>query len=368
MPQLDQVDIRTAPQNLNREQVLQRIVDISEIPLPLMSRIGRDTHTNPFFEWPVDRLQAPDTTNVVADGSTAPAPTNNVAYRVGNHSQISQKTVGTSTRLETLNTVGNEGLARQVQKATQELQRDMEAMLLLNQINVLDGGAGGTAGRTAGLEAWLDLDEVDGSTVKSPASVFATTGTGVGGTLAVGGWSERTGNILDLVDYTSLTALGALSFGDVKDMLNALYQLGANPTVLMGRPNIIKALSSFMFDSTAQIATLQRNEQGSGSATAVASTNTIITDFGIVVDMVDNRLMQQTDSSAGTPPLSDTLFAFDPSYLSVSMAGGGIRSKELPVSGLGRAIQIHADYGLCVKNQEAVGAILALDDTAAAEA
>ncbi len=51
MAQLEQVDIRTAPSNLNREDVLQQIVDISRIPLPFLDMVGKRSHTNTKFEW-----------------------------------------------------------------------------------------------------------------------------------------------------------------------------------------------------------------------------------------------------------------------------------------------------------------------------
>lgn len=360
MAQLDQVDIRTAPNNLNREDVLQAISDISQIPVPFQSRIGRSSHTNPFFEWPADRLADPVTNNVVTDGSSSTTPSNSVAYRLGNHAQISQKTVGTSTRVESSSNIGNEGLARQVAKATQELQRDMEAMLLLNNANVADTGVGGTAGETAGLEAWVDDADVTGTT-KSP-QCYRDLSTGG---ITIGGWTNRTGQIIPAVNYSSVSAVNALTFDSIKDVLDALYQLGGNPSVLMARPAVIRLLSQFMFTSSAQIATPIRDDGSMGAATAQSAVNKMISDYGIIVDFVPNRL--QPASGDGSP-VSDTVFIFDPSFLSVSFQGGGIRTKELPVSGLGRAIQIHADYGLRVTNPDTLGAIFGVDSTAAVTA
>ena len=360
MAQLEQVDIRTAPTNLNREQVAQAIVDISRIPTPFMDSIGRDSHSNPFFEWACDRIADPDTTNVVIDGATAPMPGGVAAVRLGNHSQISQKTVGTSTRFEAARNVGNESLARQVQKATWELQHDMEAMLLANNANVADTGTGGAAGETAGLEAWVDDEDVQTNTKSPQCYVDLSTGG-----ITIGGWTNRTGLIIPAVTYTSVTAVNALTFDSVKDVLDALYQLGGNPTKLMARPAVIRGLSEFMFTSDARIATLQRDKGEMGAAQAQSSVNQLSSDYGIVVDMIPNRIQQV--SGDGSPD-SDTMFIYDPSHLSVSYMGGGIRSKELPVSGLARAIQIHADYGLCVKNPDTLGAIFGIDSTAAVTA
>jgi|DEB0MinimDraft_10_1074344.scaffolds.fasta_scaffold00377_6 hypothetical protein len=362
MAQLEQVDIRTAPTNLNREDVMQQIVDISRIPLPFMDAIGRSSHSNTKFEWSADRLADPDTTNAVIDGSTAPTPASAPAVRLGNYGQIAQKTVGTSTRVESSNNVGNEGLARQIQKATQELQRDMEAILLSNQANRADTGTGGVAGLTAGLEAWVDDSTIQQTPVTKSPQCFIDLSTGG---ISIGGWTNRTGEIIPAVDYSSVSAVNALTFEAVKDVFDALYQLGGDPTVMMARPAVIRKFSEFMFGSTAPVSTLYRNKNEDGPASAQAAVNVLHSDYGITVKMVPNRLMQL--SGDGSPD-SDTLFIMDPTYLAVSFQGGGIRSKELPVSGLARAVQIHADFGLVVKSPDTVGAVFGIDSSAAVTA
>jgi hypothetical protein len=364
MATLEQIDIRTVPNNLNREQVMQEIIDISRIPLPFQSLVGTASHTNPFFEWACDRLAAPSLTNRVIDGSTATTPASAPALRLGNHSQISQKTVGVSIRANTSKNVGNEGLARQLAKATQELDRDIDAMLLQNVANVADTGTSGTAGVTAGLEAWLDEETIENTpATKSPQTVALTTGTGVAGTVTLGGWNNKTGLIIPAVVYSSFTTAGALSFAQLRQVLNGLYQLGCDPTKIMAEPAVISRLSAFMFTSTAQIATLIRdaNEASSG-ATAQSSVSSMISDFGIVVDFVPNRLQQRSGDGS---PAASTLFVFDPSYLAVSWQGGGIKSQELATTGLFKSTQVYGDYGLMVKNPDALGGIIGLSNTAA---
>jgi len=366
MAQLDQVDVRTAPTNLQRENVMQQIIDISDVGTPFLSLIGRESHDNPFSEWLNDRLADPDTTNAIADGETAPAPANKRAVRLGNHAQISQKTVGTSTRFESSNLAGSQKLAKQISDATMELWRDMDAIATLNQANVVDLGAGSTAGLTAGLEAWVDdetIEETTGNT-KSPQCFDDLTTGGIG----IGGWTNRTGLLIPAVDYTSVTALGALSFAGVMDVLDAVYQLGSSPTKLFSRVTPMRRLSAYMFTSSAQIAALIRNADEIAAAEAINAVNKIVTDNGVIVDMVSSRLMAQTDSSAGTPPVSDTMFAFDPSKLAISFQGGGIRAKNLPVSGLGEATMIHADWMLKVMAPDALGAIFGINEASAAGA
>lgn len=361
MALIDSYDVSTAsaPTNLTREQVAQRITDLSWRDTPFMGMIGRDSHTNQFFEWSCDRLAEPDTSNRVIDGSTAPTPAVRAAIRLGNNGQISQKTVSTSTRLEASNNVGNESLQRQITMRTEELQRDMEAMLLENIANQQDTGNGGVEGITAGLEAWLDAAVADaGGADKSPLP-FADASGELTLSTALGGWSKRTGTVLDTVDYGALTTAGAGSFQDLKDVLNALWQLNVKATKIMSRPKVIEGLSAFMFTSSAQIATLVRDRNEMGAAQAQASVNQMISDHGVVVDFVPNVFQQL--SGDGSPDCS-TLFALDPMYLSLSWQGGGLRTKELPASGLFRSVQIHGDYGLCVKNPDAIGAILCINE------
>jgi hypothetical protein len=365
---LKQVDIRTVPSNLNLEQVMQEIVDISRIPLPFQSMVGTTSHSNQFFEWSCDRLAAPSLTNRVVDGSTAPTAVTTPAVRLGNNSQISSKTVATSIRANSSNNVGNEGLARQLSRRTQELDQDIDAMLLQNIANVADDGAS-NAGVTAGLETWFDLKlAMSGaplkSTITSNATVALTTGTGVAGSVVIKGWSSRAGFLLPILDYTLMTATGALSFSQLKSVLNGLYALGANPTKIMGVPDLISRLSQFMFTSTAQIATPILNvDAASNGFRAQSAVNSMVSDFGIVVDFVPNRL--QPNSGDGAPTPSATLFVFDPSYLQVSWQGGGIKTQELATTGLSKSIQMYGDYGLVVKNPDALGGIVGLTPTAA---
>jgi hypothetical protein len=362
---LKQVDIRTVPSNLNREKVMQEIVDVSLIPLPFQSMVGKESHDNQFFEWAADRLATPSLTNRFTDGDTAGTPATRPAVRLGNNSQISTKVVSASMRTESANTVGNEGLARQISMRTKELQRDMDAMLLQNISNKADTGVAGTGfGITAGLEAWLDDQTIQETPVtKSPQTVLVATG--ITGTLTIGsGWTARGGTtIIPVNDYASLTATAALSFAQLKQVLNGLYQLGCDPTKIMAEPDLISRLSSFMFTSTAQIATLVRDaNESSEGATAQSSVNSMISDFGIVVDFVPNRLQQPSGDGS---PVSSTLFVFDPSYLAVSYQGGGIKSQELARTGLSKPVQIYADYGLMVKNPDALGGIIGLNKTLA---
>jgi hypothetical protein len=64
---------------------MNRIFDISRIPLPFTDMVGTDSHTNEYAEWTLDVLATPDVTNAVVDGSDASGNNTAIGNRVGNH-------------------------------------------------------------------------------------------------------------------------------------------------------------------------------------------------------------------------------------------------------------------------------------------
>lgn len=363
------------------EDVMQQIFDLSQIPLPFTSRIGTTSHGNAYFEWPIDRLQAPSQTNAVIDGSEGRsnqsfAP---VYARVGNHGQISTKTLHVSTRLIESDTVAyrNE-LARQVTRRGNELRRDVEAMAIQNNTAVTDTGAGGNAGETAGLEAWIsNKDELDTTIYDATggnASQYRDLSTGG---ITIGGWPAITpsggvGNVA-AIDYSSVTAVNALTEQAIRDVCEQLYINGfgdGNGYVLMARPAVIRRLSEFYFSSAARVGTLvNQMADGTEPRTANGAVNMVRTDFG-VLEFVPNRLQQQSNKTGvdgDSTPLSDTVHIFDPGYLSISYLHG-YRTYPLARTGLLEKREIAVDWGLRVHNWTACGAIFGVDDGAAVTA
>ena len=355
------------------EDLMQRIFDISEIPLPFTNRIGRTSHSNPYFSWQQDRLRAPDTANAVIDGSPASGRTNQAAAaqysRVGNHSQISIKNVEVSNRLRYADTAGyGDELARQIMRRGNELRRDVEAMALLNNTAVTDTGSGGAAGEAAGLEAWVADEDVNGTTIYNASAGSASQYRDLStGGIGIGGWPNITpsggvGNVA-AVDYSSVIGVNALTEESIKDVIEQLYTNGIesrNNYVLMARPGVIRRLSEYMFTSAAKVGTLINQEpDGQGQRTATGTVNVFNTDFG-VLEFAPNRLMQV--SGDGSPD-SDTVFIFDPGYLSISYMRG-YNSYVIGKTGLTDEREIAVDWSLRVHNWEAVGAIFGVDVTA----
>lgn len=316
---------------------MAKIWDISKIPLPMQDLFGEDSHSNEYAEWTKDALAAPNLNNKVVDGSDAPADNNKLGTRVGNHSQISVKVVSASTRARDGKTLNmGEAYAYQVMMRQQELRRDIDAICISNQGSVADDGAA-IAGQAGGLDAWIVTNGNNGATG------------------ANGGFQTGSG----LVTAATPGTARALSEATIRNTAQAIWTAGGNPTVLMGRPPLIRKLSSYMFTTSAQVATLMSDvKEKRGAAVATGAVNVFVTDFGVVLEMMANRLQSTTAANVST------LFLLDPerahiSYLSRPQTVG------LAKTGLSDKGEMFADWTLKVMNEEAFGAIRGIDETLA---
>src|SRR5436190_20109327 len=114
---------------LINEDVMQKIWDISHIPLPLQDLIGSGSHDHPFAEWTTDELAAPDTANAVIDGADVTADNTKSGARVGNHTQQSVKRVVVSDRANSSDVIGqSNALGYQLGERQKELKRDIDAI------------------------------------------------------------------------------------------------------------------------------------------------------------------------------------------------------------------------------------------------
>jgi Family of unknown function (DUF5309) len=116
---LDSADLKAVTKGgLIREDVMNKIWDISKIPLPFTDLVGSETHDNEYCEWTTDALAVPDIANSNVDGADASGNDTKTGLRVGNHSQISDKIVRVSFRADASNTIGRaKELAYQLKQA-----------------------------------------------------------------------------------------------------------------------------------------------------------------------------------------------------------------------------------------------------------
>src|SRR5574343_955780 len=217
-----------------REDVMNQIWDISNIPLPLTDMVGKGSHSNRRVEWVEHTLEAPATNNAVVDGADIAQNNTKVGDRLGNYTQISVKEVQVSHSAEASNSIGNMGsLSWQIKERQKELRRDVEAQMLTHQASVAGDGAT-VAGISAGIGAQLK------------------TNVSVGATGAVGGFNSTTGLFVAPTPGTAR----ALSETTIRDILQQVYEAGGSTRYLMARTPVILKLSEYMFTSTARVAAL----------------------------------------------------------------------------------------------------------------
>lgn len=361
-----------ATSNLVRDDVVNSIADLSMIRKPLMSRIGRRTHGNEFFEWPTDKLQAPDTTNAVVETYAGGTAGNFVPTwpRMGNYTQVSVKDLSFTRKL--LNSDGiaaQQTVARQTARRMEELTRDMEAIALSGQASAAESGS--TAGTTAGLQAWV-ADESLNSSAGTPDIYDATGGNPsqyriqAASGFTIGGWPNKTGNAIPAPAYSSVTA-AACTEQAMLDVVEQLYTNGLDESKMytaMTRPALVRRISAYAFTSSARISTLvNQGTDNTGKRTAQGAVQYWQSDFG-TLELVANRLMQLEDAGNSD---STTLLIFDPQYVRLSFMAP-FQTKRDQSASLIDSYLLSAHWGLEVRNYEAIGAVFCIDATAAVTA
>jgi hypothetical protein len=328
---------------LIREDVMNQIWQIDNIPLPLSDRIGTDSHKNQYAEWTTDTMGPIDIDNGVLDGADASKTNSTVGARIGNHSQISTKDVEVSERAGNVDTIGYaNALTYQVSQRQKDLRQDVEAIMLTSQASVKSADA--AVPRSAGLGAWI----VDATAVANGTTE--------------GGFGATTGDIVDA--RTGATSAGALALAesDIRAVSKLVYEEGGESTVLMSTPSVVKEFSEYLFTSSARVAALQSdvNQQGS-PVTATGAVNVFVSDFS-TLEIVSNRKQQVEDG-----PNAVSVYLLDPGMLRLSFLSGW-QVKPLAKNGLADRRQMSVDWTLKVLNPSAQGMIANVDQNTAAVA
>lgn len=320
---------------------MDKIWNISNIPLPFTEMCGTGTHDNRRAEWTEDTLAVPKTDNAVVEGADADQNDAKTGARLGNYTQIAIKEVKVTDSSQQSNSIGGAGkLAYQIMERQKELRRDVEAQMLTHQ-----GSVAGDADTVPGISAGL------GAQLKTNVSVGAGTG-------AVGGFNDVTGLFVAPVAGTKR----ALSETTIRDILQGVYEAGGNSKALMARPTVIRKLSEYMFGPNARVATLTATTPnpatGNDALKAYGSVNVFISDFGQTVEMRDNRI-QQPDA-----PGVSSMYVLDPTHLKQSLFRG-YQVEPLAKTGLSEKRLMSVQYTLEVLNEKSQGGIFDIDETLA---
>ena len=297
-----------------REDLSDVIYSISPTDVPFMSSIGKTKATAVLHEWQTDSLAAATLDNYTVEGATASDATMSPTTRVGNRTQIAQKTIKISGTLQSVDKAGRKSeKAYQLAKASSEIKRDMETSLLSNQIAA--NGDSSTARKLGGLQAWLNTNYSGGTD-------------GVAGSL---GTTAR-------VNGTNRTFTEAL----LQSVVRQVYAAGGNPKVLMVNPAHKQVVSAF-----AGIAAQRFMAPSNSPTTIVAAADVYMSDFG-TISVVPNRFMTSTNSC------DETAFVLDPDMAAIAYLRP-FQTNELAVTGDNESTQLLCEYTLEVKNQAAHG-------------
>ena len=274
-----------------REDLQNAIYDISPTTTPFMSTIGKSTAKNTFHEWQTDSLADVDLTNAKIEGADAVSAVLTPTTRVGNYTQISDKVVQVSTTDDKVDKAGRSTeTAYQLAKASAEIKRDMEAILLSDQEK--DAGATDAPRKLGGLETWITTNTVNT------------------------GGAELTEDML-------------------KEAVLKAYNSGGEPDVLLVSPANKQVVSTF-----AGIAEQRYQAPKSSPTTIIGSADVYLSDFGSV-NVVPDRFLSD-----------DYSFVLDPSMASVAYLRP-FKSQKLAKMGDSEKHLLNVEYTLVVNNESA---------------
>jgi hypothetical protein len=303
-----------------REDLTDVIYDISPTETPFMSSIGKTKATAVYHEWQTDSLAAATTNNAAVEGADASDATLSPTTRLGNYTQILQKTIKVSGTLDAVNKAGRKSeKAYQLAKASQELKRDLETILLSNQ-----GRSAGTTNSTArkmgSLLSWI----------KTNSSVQTN-----GGDPTTIGVSART-------DGNTRTFTETL----LKEVVAEVFASGGVPKILMVGATGKQKVSGFTGLSAYRYNVNGGN--GGAQATIVGAADVYLSDFGSM-SVVPNRFMRTRDA-----------LILDPEYAALAYLRP-FQTNELAKAGDSDKTQVLVEVTLEVKNEAAHGIVADLN-------
>lgn len=303
-----------------REDLTDVIYDISPTETPLMNTLARGKATAVFHEWQTDSLAAADGSNAAVEGADASSATITPTVRLGNYTQIVQKTIQVSGTLDSVNKAGRKSeKAYQLARASSELKRDIETILLSNQAS--SAGNSSTARKLGSVLSWLttntNFNDSDGA---DPTTIGSTTRT----------------------DGTAR----AFTEAQLKDVIKDVYASGGSPKVLLVGPSGKQKVSTF-----AGIAAQRYMAPADAPTTIIGAADVYLSDFGSV-SVVPDRFMRDTDA-----------LVLDPEFAAVAYLRP-FATNELAKTGDSDKTQIIAELTLEMRNEAAHGGIFDLDMSA----
>ena len=335
-----------------REEIMNRIYDVSPVDLPFTDAVGRMDSKAHYKEWLREALEAANKDNARIDGSSSAGINDSVTgERLGNFHQIMTKTVRLSDRARTVDGIeSSDELIRQLMKRQKALRRDCEAALTSRNVAIAGDGTA-TASKMAGVGAWIGTGQSNTNSARGATGADPILSGNPGGypTTAATVGTKR-----------------AVTETIVKSMMRAAYDKGGDPRIMMSVPAAIEVVSDYLLTPNAKIATVQSyvdqgqrtslstgNGLSGGGVTAQGSVNIFVTNFG-TLELCPNRFQPDTASGAAD------IYLIDPDYWEVSYLQG-YETRELARDGLGENREICVDVTLCSMAEEASAVVADVD-------
>ena len=240
-----------------REDLQNAIYDISPTTTPFMSTIGKTTAKNTYHEWQTDSLADVNLNNAQVEGADAVSATLTPTTRVGNYTQISDKVIQVSTTDDKVDKAGRSTeTAYQLAKASAEIKRDMESILLSDQAQ--DAGTSATPRKLGGIQSWLTTNTVAGA--------------------------------------------GAFTEDNLKDAVLKAYTAGGEPSMLLVSPANKQVVSTF-----AGIAEQRYQAPKSSATTIIGAADVYLSDFG-TLSVVPDRFLADDVALVLDPSMANTCY------------------------------------------------------------
>lgn len=303
----------------NREDLQDKIYMVSPEKTPIVSSIRRFSATQRIHEWQRDALATPNKDNAVIEGDDRTGSALTPTDRVANTVQLFDKTVTVSTTQEKTKSAGRSSeMKYQVSKAMVELKRDVEAMVVSD--NVAVQGNSTTARKSAGLGTLIYSNISHGGAGATPAhtSGLATTAQTAG---------------------TNRTFTETL----LKTVLQSVFtNSGEFATLISLTPS-----HKVVFSSFAGIAVNRYNVQKGKQGVIVGGADVYMSDFGELT-VVPNYIQGTANQNAA--------FVLNPEYMGIAYLGG-FKSEPLAKTGHTTKELVSVEGTLVVTSEKAQGAV-----------
>lgn len=303
----------------NREDLQDKIYMVSPEKTPIVSAIKRFTATQRLHEWQRDSLATPNKDNAVIEGDDRTGTAITPTQRVANTVQLFDKTVVVSTTQEKTKSAGRSSeMKYQIGKAMVELKRDVEAMVVSD--NVAVQGNSTTARKSAGLGALIYTNVSHGGSGATPAHTAGLA------TVAQTAGTNR-----------------AFSETLLKTVLQNIFtNSGEFATLISVTPSHKVGFSGF-----AGIAGIRKEVKKGEQAVIIGGADAYMSDFGELV-VVPNYVQGTANPNAA--------FVLNPEYAGLAYLGG-FKSEPLAKTGHTTKELVSVETTLVVTSEKAHGKV-----------